>query len=429
MEDVDLYIVEDTITYLLTIGDIPSAQAIYQASANYSFAPDVKTSHPEFQLTLLKQINTAKNLQPALEALRNIVLAAYPPDSITMPAGFDDRRNNADLEDLPYDQATQIRLYLIKTRQNTATLEFWYDFMGDVPHNTTGEDLSLNLIKAGIANAADDESLAFQVSYGSDEIDIDNPGVREKFLELIQPYRDPSKYPQAMENIRLFDTATSLRLGKPVNLDTDLAGFTASFNIHDAERYKLRAYRQANDLSRLKTALNALSADELVSPELVSDTLPALEAAGMQDEAALARDYLSRKLYRDVLACWSDPTDRNMNSVTSDVEGLQTAKDIPDAFTSFVQDHMQRKRALLSFQITKGCADQKWDAVAQASQNLLQAYPTYYSYYWPLGRSLAELGRKDEAVKALDIYCKYSLDEAEYPKARDLLAKLAPPKT
>jgi len=154
-----------------------------------------------------------------------------------------------------------------------------------------------------------------------------------------------------------------------------------------------------------------------------------LEAAGMQDEATLARDYLGKKLYRDVLSCWFKPTDRNLQSVTSDVEGLQTAKDVPDAFSSFAQDHVQRKRAALAYRIVKASTEQKWDAVAEACQDMVQTFPTYYSYYWPLGQSLAELGRKDEAVKALDVYCRYSLDEAEYPKAKTLLAKLTPPKT
>jgi hypothetical protein len=429
MSEIDINLVEDTVTYLLQLGDIASAQAIYQASANYTFAPDVKTSRPEMQLTLLKQIDAARNLQPALENFRKIVLAAYPPESITKPAGFDDRCSYTDLEDLTYEEATAYRLYLIKTHQQPPELYFWYEFMGDLPHDDAHAALCLNLIKAGLDNTADDESKAYQVMYGSGDIDIDDSDVREKFIALLQPWRDPAKFPQTMENIRLFDAETALRLGKPVHLDIDLSGFTASSNVHDAERDKLRAYRQANDLSRLKSTLNGFSADELVSPEMVSETLPALEAAGLQDEATLARDYLSRKLYRDVLSCWFKPTDRNLQSVTRDIEGLQITKDIPDAFVSFADDHVQRKRAVLAFRVTRNYADQKWDAVAQASQDLLQAYPTYYSYYWTLGRSLAELGRKDEAVKALNIYCRYSLDEAEYPKAKDLLAKLGPPKT
>jgi tetratricopeptide (TPR) repeat protein/transglutaminase-like putative cysteine protease len=429
VSELDFGLVEDTVTYLLQLGDIPSAQAIYQASSSYTFATDVKTSRPEMQLTLLRPINAAKELQAALEALRKTVLAAHPPDSITKPVGFDDRRNYSDLEDLSYEQATAIRLYLIKIHQAPPSLSFWYEFMFDLPHDSTNADLCLALIKAGLDNTVDDETKAFQVSYGSGVLDIDNSAVRDKFTALIQPYRDPGKFPQTTECIRLFDASTNLRLGKPVNLDVDLGGFTASENIHDAARYKLRAYRQANDQSRLKAVLNSLSADDLVSPSMVSATLPALEAAGLQDEATLARDYLSRKLYHDVLSCWFNPTGRSMRTVTDDVDGLQTAKDIPDTFTSFTQDHVQRKREALSFRITKASTEQKWDAVAQASEDLLHDYPTYYSFYWPLGRSLAELGHKDEAVKALDIYCRYSLDEAEYPKAKTLLAELAPPKT
>ena len=429
MERIDLAYVEDTVTHLIVLGDIPSAQAIYQASASYTFAPGVTTSHPEMQLRLLRQINVAKNKQPTLDAFRTLALAAHPPDSIAKPAGFDDLRDYQNLGNLPEDQATQIRLYLVKTHRAPPDLHFWYEFMSDLPHSAANTDLCFNLIKAGLTNTTDDEDLAFQVTEANYALDTDDPGVRDKLLALFAPYRDAAKFPQAMESIRLFDAASALRLGKPMNFDIDLGGYTASSNVSRAERYKLRAYLQANDLPKLKAALDALSADDLVSPQLVNETLPALDAAGMQDEAALARDYLTHKLYRDVLECWASPGAHSIDSVTGDIKGLQSAKDIPDAFTAFAQSHIQRARDALAYQIAKGSADQKWDAVAQASQNLVQAYPNYYTFYWPLGRSLAELGRKDEAVKALDIYCKYSLDEAEYPKARDLLAKLAPPKT
>ena len=429
MDAIQLNLAADSVSDLLVLGDIPSAQALYQASANFTFSPDVKLSRPEVQLDFLKRINAARQLLPVTETFHNLVLAAYPPEKINKPEGYDDRRSYSKLDDLPDDRAVQIRLYLIKVHQAPPTLAFWYDFMAGLPPNSANANLNLSLIKAGLGAVTDDESRAALVRLGSGVLDTDNPDWREKLLAVFAPYRDPSKFPLTMENIRLFDTAISLRLGKPLNLDAELSGFTASSNISRAERYKLRAYRQANDLPKLKAALDALSADDLVSPQLVTETLPDLEAAGMQDEATLARDYLSHKLYRDVLACWSEPTSRTIQSVTSDVKSLQTAKDIPDAFTSFVRDHVQAKRDLLAFQVTKGCADQKWDAVAQAGQDLVQAYPTYYSFYWPLGQSLAQLGRKDEAVKALEIYCKYSLDEADYPQARDLLTKLNPPKT
>ena len=79
IDAIQLAMVDDTVLYLLTLGDMPSAQAIYQASSNFTFAPDVRTSRPEFQLGLLKQMNAAKRLEPMTEAFRKLVLAAYPP--------------------------------------------------------------------------------------------------------------------------------------------------------------------------------------------------------------------------------------------------------------------------------------------------------------------------------------------------------------
>jgi hypothetical protein len=228
-----------------------------------------------------------------------------------------------------------------------------------------------------------------------------------------------------MENIRMMDVYLALRQGKPINVGTDLTGFTSPLNTAVAERLEINLYLETKDLARLKDMLNNLTADQLVSPELVSITLPALEAVGLSDEAALARDTLNKQLYQEVLSAWFSPNGRAILNVANDMETLGTTKDIPDAFTNFAYAHVTGQRQLLSYKILKAYLEKDWNSAAIAGGSFTQQFPTYYSMYWFIGRSLAELGKKDDAIKALTVYCQYSKDELWYPDAKALLAKLS----
>jgi hypothetical protein len=296
--------------------------------------------------------------------------------------------------------------------------------MRDLEHNPAGSKLILSLLQGGLANATDDDVKATLIQYGQWVLDLDNPSLRQQFLDLAQPYRDSVKYPQTMENLRMIDVSLALRQGKPINVGTDLSGFTSPLNSSEAERLQINLYLQTRDLPKLKDTLNNLSADQLVSPELVQSTLPALEAVDLKDEAALARDTLNKQLYQDVLSAWFSPCGRAMQGVSNDMEALSTTKDIPEDFSTFANSHVARQRQLLAYNLLKAYLDKNWNSAAIAGASFTQKYPTYYTMYWFLGRSLAELGKKDDAIKALTVYCQYSKDELWYPDAKALLAKL-----
>jgi hypothetical protein len=299
--------------------------------------------------------------------------------------------------------------------------------MADLPHDQAGADLQLALFKTGLEAASDDESRASLVRFTSGVLDLDNPDLLQRFNALIQPYRDPSKYPQTMENIRMLDVATLLRQGKSVNLETDLTGFNDSLNVHEATRKRLGAYMQANNVARMKDFLNTLSADDLLSPYVVRLTAPALEACGMDDEAALAHGALEKQLYQDVLDAWFQPNDRSLSAVEGDMEALHSAADIPAAFSSFVDQRPEQQRHTLAYRLVRAYYQNDSKTAAQAGASFIQAFPTYYTMYWFYGSSLAQLGQNDAAIKTLSTYCHYSKDEPWYPSATTLLAKLQAP--
>ena len=429
MDSLSLGMTEDAVDNLLQSGDIDSANAIYQAAADYPLASNAGRSKPEFRLSLLKKINLARELKPAIDALRQAVLDTEKPETIAKPASFDQRRDLSTFGDVTDAEATTYRLYLIKIHQEPLSLDFWFGLMFDQKHNPAGYALNLKLLKAGLSSEADDRIKAQLVQFGWESLDIDNPSLRQTLLTLVQPYRDPVKFPQTMENIRMLDAFVALRTGRTVNLNTDLAGFTSELNTSRASQLKIRALLQAKNFPELKDTLNALSADQIMSPGVLNTALPALEAVQMKDEADLARDTLARQLHQDVLAVWFNLDATGLNSVRDDLDGLGAVQDIPEEFNHFIESHIARQEHVLGYQLTTAYLRKDWTAASAFGATYTRLYPEYYSSYWLLGRSLAELGKKDEAIRALTVYCQYSHDEVSYPDARDLLKKLgAPPK-
>jgi hypothetical protein len=303
-------------------------------------------------------------------------------------------------------------------------LEFWISFMLDRRLESGAEDLTLRLLKAGFDNAPDEDFRSGLVDVGFWLLDIDNPSLRQKLLDLMKPYRDPVKYPQTMENIRMYDAVVALRTGKAINLDTDLGGFRSAPNISRANHLRIRALLQERDMTKLKSILNGLSADQMMSRQLICEVLPALDATNMTDEASLAREALAKKLYQDALTVWFGGKGVYLHSVCEDIETQNSSRELPVEFGSFVDSHIARQLDVLSFRFLKAYVDKDWKTASAAAEANTKLYPNEYTTYWFLGKSLAELGKKEEAVKALTVYCKYSHDELWYPEAKDLLGKL-----
>ena len=216
----------------------------------------------------------------AFERFAQLPLYQTLPDR--QKAGFDQRHNLLTFGDLTEENANQYRLYLIKTHPEHDSPGFWFEFMRDQKHDAASFQLNLVLLEAGLQSASEDEDRAAFVRFGEGVLDIDNPALRKSFLDLIQPYRDAVKYPQTSESIRMHDDIVALRTGSKLNLETDLDGFTSDDAANQANHLEIRALLQTGDMERLKSLLNALTADQLTSPALLSVTVPELEAVGMR---------------------------------------------------------------------------------------------------------------------------------------------------
>ena len=63
------------------------------------------------------------------------------------------------------------------------------------------------------------------------------------------------------------------------------------------------------------------------------------------------------------------------------------------------------------------------------ARELTRQFPTFYSNFFYQGAALYHLGKKQEALKPLDVYVQYSKDESNYPIAVIWLNEIKTQKT
>ena len=413
--------IQVALTEMLQAGDIDDAETIYKSIPNYTFTPEAGLTSLQFQMAILGRITQAKQFATTRSSLRQITLDAYKGVPIVKPALYDQRRNYCDFDDLSEQETINYSLYMITQGLDPNLPEFWVNFIHALPSDQKSGDLKLNLFQAAFENASDDDFRAKWVQVGARYLDLDDLSIRQKYLTFLQTYRDSGKNPKTSRSIRLLDAGMAFRDGQ---LDSNLPIYKDISVPVFMDRVSITACLQDKNWDSLKSMLAGLSPDEITSPALIHLTLPALEAIGDKERADLVHKALDNQLYQHVLGCWFRPTGPRLEAVTQDMLALETTKDIPEAFTNFVNAHITRQRELLRYKMIKAYLDKDWNGTALAGQDITRLYPTNYTNYWFLGRSLSELGKKDDAIRALSCYCKYCHDEPWYKQGQALLAEL-----
>ncbi|HEY1053062.1 MAG TPA: hypothetical protein VGE39_25000, partial [Prosthecobacter sp.] len=81
----------------------------------------------------------------------------------------------------------------------------------------------------------------------------------------------------------------------------------------------------------------------------------------------------------------------------------------------------------LFFESMNGLLARDWQKTVTAASEATRLYPTFYDFYNHLGIASAELGRKDEAVKAFTTFLKFDHNTIEAARARQRLDKIQNP--
>ena len=215
-----------------------------------------------------------------------------------------------------------------------------------------------------------------------------------------------------------------LRQGKAIDLDAAWRGLDHPSLDRILLPNKLRNLMARRDITKLKSALGLLSASQLLTPDFLDTTWPALEMAGMNDEAELAAEAASELIPRMIPAAARSLNLGLVSDVYQTAARLGKPEIVPDGWFEYLDSQILAERDRYNLRIMAAEHRGDWEAIAKWSTKAVESFPTYYNYYRPQGIALHQLGKKAEAITALETYTKYSKDEVEWKDAVDLLEKL-----
>ena len=357
--------------------------------------------------------------------MRKLVLAQFPAESITEPPVYATLRDPFQPYALDEEKVTQVSLYEIKTQQfDVSNFSFWIYFIRDLPRTVPNRKLVLDLIGAALENAPGDMERALIVRSASSFIDGDNPDERGSLLKLEQPYRKPEEFPEAYAMIRMQEIHSAWRSGQQVDTQGDFANLHSS-DSEMADELKLGYLVQTKNIPLLKSMLDSLSPDSLLSDSLLNLSLHAYDLAGMKDELQLARDAAKKAIYRSVLQSWMLPGYYSPGDAYDLSRELHDSSGIPAGWYDCLVRNIAGRHENFEIRCEDARLRQDWPQLLAVANEGIGRYPTYY-HYWLKGLALYRMDKTGEAAGLLQIYTRYSKDESDYPQAMEWLEKIQP---
>ena len=413
----------------LQAGAFTEAERLTKSFATLEIASEVPQTRAAFQMEMLKGLRQVQRLAPAATEMRRLTLERFPADGIQRPALLDEWRDVDNLDDLPEEDARQVRLWQIRTRTwDASSPRFWLRFINDLARAGHEPELARRVATAALQLAANDQDHAAAVEMAENAVDTDDPVQRQWLTEAVRPSRDPVKWPVTYANIRLREIRDALRAGQPVDLEAELAGVQSSpWARHLGVMTRIEHSLQIRDAAGLGNALDALSADELLQGNWLWINLPALEFAGRADEADLAREAARRELNRDLVRSWSEGTGSAAVTAYRLASRLPTPNGedlIPAHWLDDCLARMRNSHTSLRLRIEDARHRRDWQALEKRSGEALGMFPTVYDFYYDQAEALFMLGRKEAARHPLEVYTRYSKNEQNYPQAMAWLREL-----
>jgi hypothetical protein len=410
----------DLLGFLLRLGDLDAARRLASSVPSWPLYAGASLATSSVESDYEARIRQADAIEPVHAALAAALRARYPAAPAGLPPEFRDLRLDAGLPARAPGATFQACRFLVETRQfDRGGLDFWGRLLQALPAATDGAGIIASLLRSGL-HAAPDEALRSRVvALFFTSVDIDDPGVRRAIEAEFAPYRDPARFPQSAFAIRLYEVQRDLRLGVPVAVETAFSDLDDPRRPFFQAEMGIRHYTQTGDREALRRALSGIDPGRLLSPGLVTRTIPAYAALGRDRSVALEA---ARRALRDaVLDSWLQHDEASGNAALD----LALAIDDPGALPPGWIREMGTGTGDPLFQgrvrVVAAYLHRDWAQLEVESAELNRTYPTSYSYYWYRGLALEKLGRPGEAAEALTTYTRHAHDELEYPRAVAIL--------
>jgi tetratricopeptide (TPR) repeat protein len=407
-------------------GEFEKAKRLLGALGAVPDAMDSDNGKAAAQLTLIKVLARDQKWRPINNAIREIVLARFgkdPSPPLPIVPSSDDRLLSLNL---PMEEATRLRLQAMRRgRFPSRSDRFWVQFMQDLPR--TAENLALRraILRAAVEGAPDDATRIEVIKMTELALDIDSPEELRAGTELLAPLRKANSNANTADELRLLDFKAALRAGAPMDAPAALSTIHEDQARRVANSAALAAALAQGNQPLMRSLVESLSPQELVSDRMILYSLSAYRALGMKEEADLAEQSARRAVYRLVLDFWVHGDSSSAVKAFRLADLLRDPSLIPPSTAERLIDSRHRELTKLTIGGEEALYRRDWEKEVKLCEEALQKFPSYYHFLFLQGRALAALHRKEDAMRSLNAYVSIVHNEPQVREAKDLIDQLS----
>ncbi|MDA7681057.1 hypothetical protein N8603_01585 [Verrucomicrobiales bacterium] len=410
----------------LELGDIDLAEEISLDSKNWKTPPALERRKEIISKALSQSLERSEENIVFAKEMRAIAIKYIKNidrDNIFSSADY---RKELNLKTLSEKNGYE---WLAKRGLNKNTVEssprFWFDLAEIMPRDDNQVDFSFALVETLLKSNINDLEKSFSVFSTPSIIDTDDLILRERLFKVLEKHDDlkTSPYTHAAIIITMTQSA-DIRDGKIVNINERWE--TLEHPILEDVRLstKIGYFMARNMIPDLKNTLNSLSDEKLFSSEFIDVSVPALAFAGMKEKLNNAL-LVSANLMNQYLPKAVRTLDFQLIRFIYRYDELNTTNNkIPKNWFTSIDGQIKSERDSYSLRIMEAEHKGNWKSLTKWSGKAVAEYPTYYNYYRPRGIALYKIGKIESAIKALEVYIKFSKDESTWTETTELLKKL-----
>ncbi len=381
------------------------------------------TQNTSLQLALQKGLERARQITPLQDALRTLYLKHRPSPSGPAPVKVAPRDGTT--LNLSDEDATAVReAWLRDGTWPRGSFYFWLDLLGTLPQEKASHDLGLAMLALALEKSPTEADRAAFIMTSLQYLDADDPDTRSRLLEALKPYATSPAQPLVEDAVRAVKLYIRLRTEEL----QDCAGLLDELK---DERQKerliprlLSACVAHKDLLGLERLLKLTPPASLRDPQTALLAWQASTLLGRTEDAARIATQLREHIYRSVLQGWVQPEKIEALVGVHLAARLKEPALIPDRFVPEVVAQAKSPRQRLILLCLQSLLEEKWEDGARYAAQGRRLYPTNYDFHGHEGVSLGHLGRKEEAMKALQTYLEYTHNNADALPAREMLDSL-----
>ncbi|HVU18177.1 MAG TPA: DUF3857 and transglutaminase domain-containing protein [Candidatus Didemnitutus sp.] len=415
-----------TFGLILRSGDLAAAEKVLDRADSWRVGPDAPVTAEGMQIEFARQLRQAKLLAPVHEVLTARIEAHFPEVPASLPESCRDANHQFLLVEHSAEDTWLAGRRLIAQRGfERGNLYFWREFLSAVARRSDNSGPLLSeLAHAALAATPDDDTRAEIIGLFAGSFDLDDPDLRSRLFAEVNSMRDPATWPRTYSRIRGLEFSMADRTGTLSDPMPALAEFTDSEEKERATHRAATWYVLHNDAAGLRRLINGLDARLLTDTRNAPVMLAAFALLHDDTERETLKKLTRRQLSRDLAESWDGAISYEATKVLWAAEALGDPQLLPEAWVSAVTAALASPRTSCEVIEVKAMLDSDWPRLRDAALRHTRDYPRFYHDYYFLGLADQHLGRRDEAVAALETYVKFAHDELQYSQANEILRKL-----